>query len=111
MWESWLAKHGADSRGIWIKFAKKGAGVACVGKADAIEAALAFGWIDGQLDAFDERFWLVRFTPRGPRSKWSQNNVETAKKLLAAGRITPAGLAMVEKAKADDRSNENLNSK
>jgi uncharacterized protein YdeI (YjbR/CyaY-like superfamily) len=102
-WDSWLARHGAASRGIWIKFAKKGAGVACVGKAAAIETALAFGWIDGQLDAFDDRFWLVRFTPRGARSKWSQNNVETAKRLLAAGRMTTAGLAEVEKARADGR--------
>ena len=102
-WESWLAKHGAASPGIWLKLARRGAVVACVGKAAAIEAALAYGWIDGQLDAFDERSWLVRFTPRGPRSKWSQNNVETAKTLLAAGRMTAAGLAEVEKAKADGR--------
>jgi uncharacterized protein YdeI (YjbR/CyaY-like superfamily) len=102
-WDSWLARNGAASGGLWVKLARKGAGVACVGKAAAIEAALAFGWIDGQLDAFDERFWLVRFTRRGPRSKWSQNNVETAKKLLAAGRMTAAGLAEVEKAKADGR--------
>lgn len=103
IWQSWLAKHGAGSSGVWIKFAKKGAGVASVGKSEAIETALAFGWIDGQLDAFDERFWLVRFTPRGPRSKWSAINVETAKRLLALGRMTPAGLAEVEKAKADGR--------
>ena len=102
-WESWLATNGAASRGLWVKLAKKDAGVACVGKPDAIEAALAFGWIDGQLDAFDDRFWLVRFTPRGPESKWSQNNVDTAKRLLAGGRMTPAGLAEVEKAKADGR--------
>jgi len=102
-WESWLAKHGAASGGLWVKLAKTGAGVACVGKSGAIEAALAFGWIDGQLDAFDERFWLVRFTPRGPRSKWSQNNVDTAKRLIAAGRMSPAGLAEVEKARADGR--------
>ena len=102
-WESWLAKNGTASRGLWVKLAKKGAGVACVGKSDAIEAALAFGWIDGQLDAFDDRFWLVRFTPRGHRSKWSQNNVDTARRLLAGGRMTPAGLAEVEKAKADGR--------
>jgi uncharacterized protein YdeI (YjbR/CyaY-like superfamily) len=102
-WEDWLAKNGAASRGIWLKLARKGAGVACVGKSGAIETALAFGWIDGQLDAFDDRFWLVRFTPRGPRSKWSQNNVDTAKRLLAGGRMTAAGFAEVEKAKADGR--------
>lgn len=103
MWESWLAEHGATSRGAWVKFAKKSSGVANVGKSEAIETALAFGWIDGQLDRFDDQFWLVRFTPRGPRSKWSQNNVDTATRLLAAGRMAPAGLAEVEKAKADGR--------
>lgn len=103
MWQGWLAKHGAASRGVWVKFAKKTAGVACVSKADAIETALAFGWIDGQLDAFDDRFWLVRFTPRGPKSKWSQINVDTAKRLMTAGRMTPAGVAEVEKARADGR--------
>jgi uncharacterized protein YdeI (YjbR/CyaY-like superfamily) len=102
-WESWLAKHGGTSSGLWVKLAKKEAGVACVGKPAAIEAALAFGWIDGQLDAFDERFWLVRFTPRGPRSKWSENNVDTAKRLMAAGQMRAAGLAEVEKANADGR--------
>lgn len=102
-WESWLAKHGAASSGVWVKLAKKASGVACVGKAQAIEAALAYGWIDGQIDAFDDRFWLVRFTARGPRSKWSQINVDTAKMLLATGRMTAAGLAEVEKARADGR--------
>ena len=81
-WEGWLAEHGATSRGIWLKLAKKTSGVASVGKAEAIEAAIAFGWIDGQLDRFDDQFWLVRFTPRGPRSKWSKTNVETASKLI-----------------------------
>jgi uncharacterized protein YdeI (YjbR/CyaY-like superfamily) len=101
-WEAWLAEHAA-APGVWLKFAKKSSGVASIGKSEAIEAALAHGWIDGQLDAFDERFWLVRFTPRGAKSKWSQMNVASASKLLAAGRMTPAGLAEVEKAKADGR--------
>ena len=102
-WQQWLAKHGAASPGIWLRFAKKTSGVASVSKAEAIESALAFGWIDGQLNPFDEQSWLVRFTPRGPRSRWSQINVATATKLLAAGRMTPAGLAEVDKAKADGR--------
>jgi uncharacterized protein YdeI (YjbR/CyaY-like superfamily) len=102
-WEGWLAEHGATSRGIWLKLAKKTSGVASVGKAEAIEAAIAFGWIDGQLDRFDDQFWLVRFTPRGPRSKWSKINVETASKLMTSGRMSPSGLAEVEKAKADGR--------
>ena len=104
-WESWLAEHGTTSRGIWLKLAKKTSDVASVGKPEAIEAAIAFGWIDGQLDRFDDQFWLVRFTPRGPRSKWSKINVETASKLMASGRMSPRGLAEVEKAKADGRWN------
>jgi uncharacterized protein YdeI (YjbR/CyaY-like superfamily) len=104
-WEGWLAEHGTTSRGIWLKLAKKTSGVASVGKTEAIEAAIAFGWIDGQLDRFDDQFWLVRFTPRGPRSKWSKINVETASKLMASGRMSPPGLAEVEKAKADGRWN------
>ncbi len=103
MWESWLAEHRAASRGVWVKFAKKTSGIASIGKLEAIETALAFGWIDGQLDRFDDQFWLVRFTPRRPKSKWSQNNVDTATRLLAAGRMAPAGFAEVEKAKADGR--------
>ena len=102
-WKEWLASHGAISSGIWLKFAKKASGVASVSKAEAIETALAFGWIDGQLNPFDEQSWLVRFTPRGARSRWSQINVATATKLLAAGRMMPAGLAEVDKAKADGR--------
>ena len=81
----------------------KTSGVASISKAEAIESALAFGWIDGQLDKLDEIFWLTRFTPRGPRSRWSQINVATATKLLAAGRMMPAGVAEVGKAKADGR--------
>jgi uncharacterized protein YdeI (YjbR/CyaY-like superfamily) len=103
MWKTWLTEHGGASRGIWIKFAKRTSGIASVGKPEAIETALAFGWIDGQLDRLDEQFWLVRFTPRGIKSKWSQNNRETATRLLADGRMTPAGLAEVKKAKADGR--------
>lgn len=103
MWEKWLAEHAAVSRGLWVKFAKKTSGVPSVGKSEAIETALAFGWIDGQLDRFDDQFWLVRFTPRGSKSKWSQINVATVTRLLASGRMTPSGLAEVEKAKADGR--------
>src|SRR3954468_15664999 len=100
IWETWLSDNGVASRGIWIKFAKKASGLASIGKAEAIETALCFGWIDGQLDRFDQQFWLVRFTPRGANSKWSQNNVDTASRLLADGRLAPAGLAEVERAKA-----------
>lgn len=102
-WDAWLADAGARSPGLWLKFAKANSGVASVGKAQAIESALARGWIDGQLDKFDDRFWLVRFTPRGPKSRWSQINRATAQKLIAEGRMTPAGQAEVDKALADGR--------
>jgi uncharacterized protein YdeI (YjbR/CyaY-like superfamily) len=102
-WDAWLAANGASSNGIWLKFAKAGAGVACVSKPEAIETALAHGWIDGQIDSFDDRFWLTRFTRRGPKSKWSEINRATAAKLIAEGRMRPAGLAAVEAAKADGR--------
>ncbi len=101
--ERWLEAQANNSRGLWIKFAKAGSGVASVSKADAIDAALCHGWIDGQLDKYDDDHWLVRFTPRTARSKWSQVNRQRATELLEAGRMTPLGLAQVEAAKADGR--------
>lgn len=101
--EAWLSKQKGDSAGIWLKLAKKGSGVASVTKAEAIDAALCHGWIDGQLNPYDDEFWLIRFTPRRPRSKWSQVNRKRGEALMAAGRMRPAGLAEVEAAKADGR--------
>jgi uncharacterized protein YdeI (YjbR/CyaY-like superfamily) len=102
-WDAWLTAHGAGAPGLWLKLAKKDAGTPCVGKAKAIETALAHGWIDGQLQPFDDTAWLVRFTPRGPRSKWSTINRDTAERLMAEGRMTPAGQVQVDRAKADGR--------
>jgi uncharacterized protein YdeI (YjbR/CyaY-like superfamily) len=102
-WDAWLAARGAATAGIWLKLAKKTAAMPSLTKAQAIESAIIHGWIDGQLDRFDAEAWLTRFTPRGPRSKWSENNRKTAEALLAAGRIRPAGLAEIAKAKADGR--------
>jgi uncharacterized protein YdeI (YjbR/CyaY-like superfamily) len=102
-WDAWLADQPATSPGLWLKFAKKGAGLPSVTKAEAIETALRHGWIDGQLDRLDDKWWLTRFTPRGPRSKWSRINRATALKLIEAGRMTQAGLREVERAKADGR--------
>ncbi|MBV9837812.1 MAG: YdeI/OmpD-associated family protein [Solirubrobacterales bacterium] len=86
-----------------MKFAKKGSGAVTVTHAEALQAALCYGWIDGQGAKFDERHWLVRFTPRGPRSKWSQINRQSASELIAGGRMRPAGLAAVAAAKHDGR--------
>lgn len=102
-WERWLEEHHAGSPGVWLKFAKKGSGAESVTYAEAVEGALCFGWIDGQKRPFDGSFWLQRFTPRGPRSTWSRINRDRVATLLEAGRIRPAGLAAVERARADGR--------
>jgi uncharacterized protein YdeI (YjbR/CyaY-like superfamily) len=101
--EAWLEKEGRSSQGIWLRLAKKETGIASVSKAEAIDAALCFGWIDGQLDKYDEEHWLIRFTPRRPRSKWSARNRARALELIAEGRMRPEGLAEIEAAKADGR--------
>ena len=99
----WLAAQGDDAPGAWLRFAKKGAGVASLTKAEAIDAALCHGWIDGQLDKYDAVSWLIRFTPRKARSKWSEVNRTRATELIAAGQMQPRGLAEVERAKGDGR--------
>ncbi|HEX8061870.1 MAG TPA: YdeI/OmpD-associated family protein [Allosphingosinicella sp.] len=101
--ERWLEGQPAGAPGLWIKLAKAGSGIASVTKAEAIDAALCHGWIDGRLDRYDDRHWLVRFTPRKARSLWSQVNRDRAAELIAAGRMRPGGLAQVEAAKADGR--------
>jgi len=102
-WDQWLALHGAASPGVWLKIAKAAACRATVTKQQAIETAISYGWIDGQLSAFDAEYFLVRFTPRKPRSKWSALNVQTAERLMRKNRVTPAGLREIEAAKSDGR--------
>jgi uncharacterized protein YdeI (YjbR/CyaY-like superfamily) len=102
-WREWLDKNHADSGGLWLKFAKKGSGVESVALPEAIEAALCYGWIDSQAAGFDDKFWLQRFTPRRPKSKWSKVNREKATVLIERGEMRPAGLREVERAKADGR--------
>ena len=102
-WEAWLEAHHASSDGLWIKVAKKGSGVPSVTIAEALDLCLCFGWIDSQRRALDENYFLQRYTPRRPRSNWSRINVEKVAELTAAGRMRPAGLAEVERAKADGR--------
>jgi uncharacterized protein YdeI (YjbR/CyaY-like superfamily) len=102
-WDQWLTLHGAASPGVWLKIAKASAWCATVTKQQAIETAISHGWIDGQLSAFDAEYFLVRFTPRKPGSKWSALNVETAERLMRENRVTPAGLREIEAAKSDGR--------
>jgi uncharacterized protein YdeI (YjbR/CyaY-like superfamily) len=101
--EAWLEAEHATAPGLYVKIAKKGAGVPSVDWEQMVEVLLCFGWIDGRANRFDDRFYLQRITPRRPRSVWSQKNVATVERLIAEGRMRPAGLAAVEAAKADGR--------
>ncbi len=102
-WSAWLASRHHSSSGVWIKIAKKASAHASITYAEALEVALAWGWIDGQKGKLDEAWWLQKFTPRGPRSMWSKINREKAIALMAAGKMMPSGLAEVERAKKDGR--------
>jgi uncharacterized protein YdeI (YjbR/CyaY-like superfamily) len=102
-WETWLKEHHADTKGIWLKLAKKAAGTPSVSYAEALDSALCYGWIDGQKATFDDQYWLQKFTPRGVRSIWSKVNCDKATALIADGRMQPAGLRQVELARSDGR--------
>ena len=102
-WADWLVSHHASSRGVWIKLAKKGSGIPSVTYPEALDVALAWGWIDGQKGRYDDTAWLQKFTPRGPRSIWSKINREKALALIASGEMQPPGLAEVDRAKQDGR--------
>jgi uncharacterized protein YdeI (YjbR/CyaY-like superfamily) len=101
--EAWLEEHHASSPGIWLQIARKNATAPTVTYAEAIEAALCFGWIDGQKKRGDDAHWLQRFTPRSKRSRWSQINRDKAEQLIAAGRMRASGQAEVDRARADGR--------
>lgn len=102
-WEAWLRTHGGKASGMWLKIAKAGNSDSSLTKAQAIDAALCHGWIDGQIDKWDQAWFLTRFTPRKRTSKWSENNCKRAEQLVAEGRVAPAGLSEIEAAKADGR--------
>jgi len=102
-WEDWLEAEHERSAGVWLKIAKRNAAIPTVSYAEALDAALCFGWIDGQKRALDEDYWLQRFTPRKPGSRWSKINTEKAGALIAAGLMRQAGLREVELAKSDGR--------
>ena len=102
-WFSWLRKNHDKSTGVWLRIARKGAGAKSVPYADAVEAALCFGWIDGQKKSVDDHHWLQRFTPRSARSIWSRINREKALRLIELGKMHAAGLREVERAQRDGR--------
>jgi uncharacterized protein YdeI (YjbR/CyaY-like superfamily) len=92
-WRRWLARNASSASEIWLLFSKKSAKVRCVSYAEAVEEALCFGWIDSIVKSVDERTYAQKFTPRKPASRWSQSNVQRVKKMIAARRMTPKGLA------------------
>ena len=101
--DAWLTSQPSDCRGLWLKIAKKSSGIASISRDEAVDAALCHGWIDGQLDRFDEAHWLIRFTPRQSTSKWSEKNRARVLELVALGQVRPAGLSEIERAKKDGR--------
>lgn len=102
-WAAWLEVNHDAAAGTWLKFAKKGAPRATVSQAEAIEVALCFGWIDGQVGRYDEHYYRQRFTHRRPRSRWSQINRAKVERLIEQGLMRPPGMEEVEKARADGR--------
>lgn len=102
-WADWLAKGHDTSAGVWLKLAKKDSGIASITYEEALDAALCYGWIDGQKKGLDGQYWLQKFTPRGPKSIWSKINTEKAERLIKTGEMQPAGLKAIEAAKRDGR--------
>jgi uncharacterized protein YdeI (YjbR/CyaY-like superfamily) len=102
-WEAWLDEHHATAPQAWVKIAKKASGIPSVSYDEAVEVALCYGWIDGQMRSLDSDFYVQRFTPRSRRSRWSKLNREKVARLIETGAMKPAGLREVELAKADGR--------
>jgi uncharacterized protein YdeI (YjbR/CyaY-like superfamily) len=101
--EAYLDREHTTAPGFYLKLAKKNSGIASVTPAEAVEAALCFGWIDGRANSVDESWWTVRYTPRRSKSIWSKKNVQTIARLSEEGRLRPAGQAVVDAAKEDGR--------
>ncbi len=102
-WRAWLEENHMQLRGIWLKHAKKSSGKPSVSYTEALEEALCYGWIDSQKQAYDEDYFLQKFTPRGPKSVWSKINVAKAEALIKSRKMQPAGLETISAAKQDGR--------
>lgn len=102
-WETWLSAHNEKRAEAWLRIRKRYSAIALVTIADALDVALCYGWIDSHRRALDDETFLQRYSPRRPKSSWSKINAERAEELISAGRMRPAGLAEVERAKADGR--------
>jgi uncharacterized protein YdeI (YjbR/CyaY-like superfamily) len=101
--EAWLAEHVDRSAGVWLKIAKKGSGIASLTDDEAVDVGLCYGWISGQRKALDDLYYLQKYVPRRPNSRWSRVNVRKVEELTASGRMRAPGLAEVAAAKADGR--------
>jgi len=101
--EAWLVENASTATHVWVRMAKKGSGVASIDWTTAVDVALCFGWIDGIARRLDDEWYVQRFTPRRPKSVWSKINRDRIERLTAEGRMRPAGVAEVERAKADGR--------
>lgn len=102
-WSAWLAENHGREPLIWLRLYKKASGILSITWEQAVIEALCWGWIDGQTKSLDETSWQQRFTPRRAKSIWSQKNCGHVERLIAEGRMQPAGLAQVAAAKADGR--------
>ena len=102
-WREWLETYHASAKGVWVRFAKKASALQSVSYAQALDEALCYGWIDGQVKKYDGDSWIQKFTPRGKRSLWSKINREKVAALVESGRMQAAGLAEVERAQKDGR--------
>jgi len=102
-WRNWIAENYAKSNGVWLRFFKKDSGQKTVTYAEALDEALCYGWIDGQVNKYDDKSYIQKFTPRRPKSIWSKRNTEKAERLIEEGRMQKAGIQQMELAKADGR--------
>jgi uncharacterized protein YdeI (YjbR/CyaY-like superfamily) len=102
-WREWLELNFTLQSGIWMQIYKKGSGIASINYAEALDEALCFGWIDGQVKRGDEKYYLQKFTPRRKRSMWSKRNIENIARLESNGKMAPQGWKEVEAARSDGR--------
>jgi uncharacterized protein YdeI (YjbR/CyaY-like superfamily) len=101
--EQWMEQNHETVPGVWLKFAKKGSGITTINHPISLDVALCYGWIDGQSKSLDEIYYLQKFTPRGKKSLWSKINRENVARLIKLKKMKPAGLLVIESAKADGR--------
>ena len=102
-WRQWLASNHKRLQGVWLRFYKKNTGVQSVNYNEALDVALCYGWIDGQIKPYDEKSWLRKFTPRRAKSPWSKRNIEHVRRLITSGKMKSTGLKEAAAAKADGR--------